>query len=137
MAQLTETMQHNASEISADSAARLSRRHAHRTRPVAVRPLASLAAAADASTGAVRWRRGLVATVDHYPERSVLRLADRTITFPSVCGPAVEALHQGAVVDAMSLPGLDRDDATVLIRRLLREAVVIPATVIPAALPEP
>lgn len=136
MAELTETIQHNAAEISENSAGRLSRRHAHRTRPVAVRPLASLAAAADAGSGAVTWRRGLVATVDHYPERTVLRLPDRTITFPAVCGPAVEALHRGVVADATSMPGLDRDDATVLIRRLLREAVVIPAPVIPAALPK-
>ena len=32
-----------------------------------------------------------------------------------------------AVADAASLPGLDRADASVLIRRLLREAVVVPA----------
>src|SRR6185369_6701551 len=44
MAEVAETMRQRAPELSADSAARLSRRHAHRTRPVAVRPLASLAA---------------------------------------------------------------------------------------------
>ena len=60
-------------------------------------------------------------------ERVVLRLPDRTITFPASCGPAVDALHHGLVADPDAMPGLDRADATVLIRRLLREAVVVPA----------
>jgi ribosomal protein L16 Arg81 hydroxylase len=127
MAELTETVQHNAGELSNISADRLSRRHARRTRPVAVRPLATMTAAAEAGTGAVTWRRGLHAHIDHQADRSVLRLPDRTITFPALCGPAVDALRHGLVADATSLPGLDREDATVLLRRLLREAVVVPA----------
>jgi hypothetical protein len=87
-----------------------------------------LAAAEHAGTEPVVWRRGLVAHVDHYPDRVVLRLPDRQITFPTVCGQAVDALHHGLVADAASLPGLDCPDATVLIRRLLREAVVVPAS---------
>jgi hypothetical protein len=43
------------------------------------------------------------------------------------CADAVAALHRGRAADAATLPGLDRADATVLIRRLLREAVVVPA----------
>ena len=39
---------------------------------------------------------------------------------------AVAALRRGQVADAGSLPGLDHADGTVLIRRLLREAVVVP-----------
>jgi hypothetical protein len=35
-------------------------------------------------------------------------------------------LHRGLVADAAVLPGLDHADATVLIRRLIREAVVVP-----------
>ncbi|MET0701605.1 MAG: cupin domain-containing protein [Mycobacterium sp.] len=127
MAEVAETMRQRAPELGADSAARLSRRHAHRTRPVAVRPLASLAAAEQAGTQAVAWRRGLVAGVDHHADRVVLRLPDRTITFPIICSQAVDALRHGLVADAAALPGLDRADATVLIRRLLREAVVVPA----------
>ena len=46
--------------------------------------------------------------------------------FPDSCAAAVEALHRGLVADAETLPGLDHADATVLIRRLLREAVVVP-----------
>lgn len=63
----------------------------------------------------------------HLGDRIALRLPDRVISFPASCGQAVLALHRGLVADAGSLPGLDRADATVLIRRLLREAVVTPA----------
>jgi hypothetical protein len=48
------------------------------------------------------------------------------MTFPPSCGDAVEALLRGRIADARDLPGLDRADGTVLIRRLLREAVVVP-----------
>jgi hypothetical protein len=46
--------------------------------------------------------------------------------FPDSCADALRALHHGLVADAGSLPGLDRADGTVLNRRLLREAVVVP-----------
>ncbi|MGH3645182.1 MAG: cupin domain-containing protein [Myxococcota bacterium] len=128
MAELADTMRHRGAEISESGAARLSRRHADRTRPVPVRPLASLDAAQHAGTTSVIWRRGLVANTDHYADRVVLRLSDRTITFPPSCGPAVDALVHGLVADASSLPGLDSADAAVLIRRLLRESVVVPAS---------
>ena len=49
------------------------------------------------------------------------------MTFPESCAPAIEALQRGFVADADTMPGLDRADSTVLIRRLLREAVVVPA----------
>jgi ribosomal protein L16 Arg81 hydroxylase len=127
MADIADTMRHGAAEVADGAAARLSRRHAERTRPVPVRPLATLAAAENAGTATVQWRRGLVANVDHYVDRVELRLPDRTITFPTSCGPAVDALHRGLVADAGATPGLDRADATVVIRRLLREAVLVPA----------
>ncbi|BCI56013.1 hypothetical protein NIIDNTM18_52910 [Mycolicibacterium litorale] len=127
MAQLVETLRDDATALSRAAAQQLTRRHADRTRPVAVRPLAALDAAAHADTTPVRWRHGLVATVDTSGDRIALRLPDRVISFPASCGQAVLALHRGLVADAGSLPGLDRADATVLIRRLLREAVVTPA----------
>ena len=127
VAQVVDTMRHRAAEVSEGAAARLSQRHAERTRPVSVRPLAALEAAELAGTTTVRWRHGLVATIDHHDVRVVLHLPDRTMTFPESCAPAVQALHRGLIADADSLPVLDRADATVLIRRLLREAVVVPA----------
>jgi ribosomal protein L16 Arg81 hydroxylase len=126
-AEVVDTLRHRATEVSEGAAARLSQRHAERTRAVSVRPLASLEASELAGTTTVRWRHGLVATIDHRAGRLVLRLPDRTMTFPESCAPAVHALHRGLIADADSLPGLDRADATVLVRRLLREAVVVPA----------
>ena len=126
MAEMVTALRDDAALLSVGAAAQLTRRHVDRTRPDAVRPLASLSA--DPATTAVRWRHGLIGTVDQRDERIVLRLPDRTITFPHSCGEAVSALHRGLVADAATLPGLDRADATVLIRRLLREAVVVPAT---------
>lgn len=125
MSEMIGTLRDEAATLSAGAADQLTRRHAERTRPVAVRPLASLAAAESADSVRIQWRRGLVATVDGSGERVVLRLPDRTMTFPASCADAVEALHRGLAFDAASLPGLDRADATVLIRRLIREAVVV------------
>jgi hypothetical protein len=117
MTDVADTMRFRAAEVTTAAAARMSQQHAERTRPVPVRPLASMEAAEHAATSTVRWRRGLVANIEHYADRVVLRLPDRTITFPTSCGAAVDALHHGHVADAGSLPGLDRADGTVLIRR--------------------
>jgi hypothetical protein len=126
MAEMVDSLRDDASVLSGGAAATLIERHADRTRPVAVRPLASLRAADRAGTTEVHWRHGLLATVEHTAGRVVLRLPDRVMTFPESCAEAVAALHRGLVADAGSLPGLDRADGTVLIRRLLREAVVVP-----------
>lgn len=126
MAKMVESLRDEAATLSAGAAAQLSRRHADLTRPASVRPLASLAAADHAADARVQWRHGLYATVDRSDDRILLRLPDRTITFPQMCKEAVRTLHLGGTVDAKSLPGLDRADATVLIRRLLREGVVVP-----------
>ena len=63
----------------------------------------------------------------------MLRLPGKTISFPEACAPALEALHRGTVADVATLPGLDRADATVLLRRLLREAVVTPVPTVRSA----
>jgi len=126
MAQMVDTLRDEASTLGGGAAAQLTRRHAERTRPVAVRPLATLAAAESADSIRVRWRHGLVGALDGSGGRVVLRLPDRVMTFPASCADAVQALHRGLTADAATLPGLDRADATVLIRRLLREAVVVP-----------
>jgi ribosomal protein L16 Arg81 hydroxylase len=127
MAEMIDTLRDDASTLSGAAAAQLRQRHADRTRPVAIRPLASLRASESADTTTVQWRHGLVATVDSSGGRVVLRLPDRVMTFPPSCAAAVHALRRGLTADASSLPGLDRADATVLIRRLLREGVVMPA----------
>lgn len=125
MADLIDVMRDRAGDLSDGAAVRLSDRHAERTRPAAVRVLANMEAAESAGAVPVRWRRGLVGTPRLSDGRVVLRLPDRTMTFPESCAPAIEALHRGLVATD-SLPGLDRADSIVLIRRLLREAVLVP-----------
>ncbi|MBX7454939.1 cupin domain-containing protein [Mycolicibacterium sp. 3033] len=127
MAQMVDRLRDDATALSTAAATHLTHRHAERTRPVAVRPLATLDAAARADTTSVRWRHALAAAVENADGRVVLRLPDRVMTFPESCAPALAALHRGRVVTAAGTPGLDRADATVLIRRLLREGVVVPA----------
>ncbi|OPX07561.1 cupin domain-containing protein [Mycobacterium sp. AT1] len=127
VAELTDRLRDHVFELGEEAATRMRSRYADRTRPVAVRPLASLAAAEQAATTAVRWRHGLVATVHRQDGRVHLVLPDRTISLPDVCADAIAALHAGLVADAGALPGLDAADGEVVIRRLLREAVVMPA----------
>jgi len=69
---------------------------------------------------------GAPLTVEHVDGRLVLRLPDKVMTFPMSCTRAVEALRTGRPADASTLPDLDHADGTVLIRRLLREAIVVP-----------
>jgi len=126
MAEMVVALRDNATALSTGAATRLSDQYADRTRPVAVRPLATLAAADDAAI-AVCWRRGLVSTLEHSGDRLLLRLPDRTIAFPASCVEAMQALYRGDVFSASNVPGLDAADGAVLIRRLLREAVVVPA----------
>jgi ribosomal protein L16 Arg81 hydroxylase len=126
MADMVGCLQDEASLLSGGAATQMARQFVERTRPVAVRPLASLAAAECADTTTVRWRHGLVSTFEYAGGRVILRLPDRTMTFPESCADAVQALHGGLIADAGGLPGLDHADGTVLIRRLLREAVVVP-----------
>lgn len=109
----------------------LSEVFASRTRPAAVRPLATLDAIAAAGSVRVRWRHGLIGSVvdDPVAGRVHVQLSDRAISFPDFCAPALRHLRSAESTDAASLPGLDTADATVVIRRLLREAVVVPAGV--------
>lgn len=60
-------------------------------------------------------------------ERVVLELADRTISLPASTQPALEVLLSGSPVVVAGLPALDPADGHVLVRRLLREAVLVPS----------
>ena len=58
----------------------------------------------------------------------MLRLPDRDITFPALCAEAVTRVLRGPPVRVGDLPGLDDDhDRLVVARRLLKEAVAVPA----------
>jgi ribosomal protein L16 Arg81 hydroxylase len=127
MAEMIDTLRDEADDLSEGAATQLLNRYAGRTRPIAVRPLATMAAAERAETVRVRWRHGLIATLGKADNgRFALRLPDRTITFPDSCARALETLLHGHTADAATLTGLDRADGAVLIKRLLREGVVVP-----------
>ncbi|MET8467747.1 cupin, partial [Micromonospora zamorensis] len=71
----------------------------------------------------LRWQ-----LVPHGSDSVALRLFDRTITLPGDCEAAARVLLSGAVTRVGDLPGLSDDaDRVTLTRRLLREAVLVPA----------
>jgi hypothetical protein len=114
----------------AEVADRLRERDWPAARPAPIRPLAQLDAAERLSPddqitarGGLRWR-----LADDGAGQVRLRLAGRTLRFPAYCAPAVKAALGGAPVRVADLPGLDDDaDRLTLARRLLREALAVPA----------
>ena len=129
LARLIAEKQDQLSDLAGDA---LATQYLDLTRPAPVRPLATLdaVAALDPETR-VRWRDGLHGRVDDNgsdggnPDTVVLKLPTKSISFPAVCAPALHAVLEGAPVSAGSLPGLDADDGLVVLRRLLREAVLV------------
>ncbi|MCT2174426.1 cupin domain-containing protein [Dietzia cinnamea] len=115
-------------ELSRKAAGELAERYLDLTRPAAVRPLATLEAidSLDADT-VVRWRDGLHGALGPAPEsgRIALRLPTKSISFPAECEPALRVMIDGDPVRAGTLPGLDAADGVVVLRRLLREGVVV------------
>jgi bifunctional lysine-specific demethylase and histidyl-hydroxylase NO66 len=99
-----------------------------KSRPGPVPPLTQAAAIAalDQDTAlVVRPRlRYTMRTVD---DGVLLALPDKQIRFPVSTEPALKAALSGHTVQVADLPGLDADDRLVLARRLLREAVCVPA----------
>jgi lysine-specific demethylase/histidyl-hydroxylase NO66 len=110
-------------------ASRLAKRVWPASRPAPLRPLAQAAAVEmlDARTvvaarAGLRWRltrRG--------EDEIVLSLVDRTVSLPAFCEPALRTLLEGPPIAVGDLPGLEPDDRLVLARRLLREAIAVPA----------
>jgi ribosomal protein L16 Arg81 hydroxylase len=128
ISQIVTHLRDDAEVLSSAAAERLISGHSSRTRAEAVRPLATLRAAADAALTTVRRRHGINATITEGPDgRVILGLPDKTIVFPGYCAAALAELVSGREGDATALPGLDRADGGVLIRRLLREGVVVPS----------
>ena len=80
----------------------------------------------DADTS-LHLRPHLRVAIDAVGDDLRLSFADRNLTLPSSTRPALDAVLSGAVLAAGSLPGLDEADSLVLARRLLREALVVPA----------
>jgi ribosomal protein L16 Arg81 hydroxylase len=112
----------------ADIARRVGVSLMRQTRPEPIAPLAQLAAA-DALTAhtAVRLRNHHRLRVESSGEQLQLLTLDRTINLPAAAADAVKTLLGGAATTPAELPGLDSDAQLVLVRRLLREGVVVGA----------
>ena len=91
--------------------------------PVAVATFAEGLAAGDT----VRLRAGLRFRLTVDGDRAELALPGRTITLPGGTEEALRALLDLHPSIVGHLPGLDEADQLVLVRRLLREGVVVPA----------
>ncbi|MDG4826476.1 cupin domain-containing protein [Asanoa sp. WMMD1127] len=132
--ELTETIEALRSWLDTASPAavaeRLRRRAWPAARPAPLRPLAQAAAIRTLTADdrimprpLLRWR-----LEPDGADQIRLRLFDRAVTFPAGCADALRTFLDGDVTRVGDLPGLD-DDASrlVLARRLLREAVAVPA----------
>lgn len=117
-------------DVSAEDVARLLRdRVWSGRRPEPVGPVANAAFTDGLATGdSVRRRAGLGCRLTTRDGSVVLELPDRQISFPADTAAALRALVQGGTVQVGGLPGLDESDQIVLVRRLLREGVLKPAT---------
>lgn len=97
-------------------------------RPEPLAPLSQLAFRDEVGAGdEVRRRAGLRHRLDHGDEQVHLELPDRTLTLPAATVAALDVLLSGRAVAAGELPGLDEADQLVLVRRLLREGVLVAA----------
>ncbi|AVZ38451.1 MULTISPECIES: cupin domain-containing protein [unclassified Dietzia] len=124
LARLIEERREELSDLSGDS---LAKKYLDLTRPAAIRPLATLDAVDSLHVDTpLRWRDGLHGSIDESgSDTVVLRLPTKAITFPAICAPALRAAMTGDPVTAGVLPGLDEADGLVVLRRLLREAVLV------------
>jgi lysine-specific demethylase/histidyl-hydroxylase NO66 len=97
-------------------------------RPEPTGVVAGTAFAAGLAVGdVVRRRIGLPHHVRARGEQVVLELPDREVAFPAFTETALRALLGDDPVAVGSLQGMEDDDQIVLVRRLLREGVLVPA----------
>jgi hypothetical protein len=97
-------------------------------RPEPIGPVSAAAFADGLSVGdRVRRRIGLHHRLVSDGEQLRLELPDRQITFPSTVEPTLRVLLGPGSQTVGSLPAMSRSDQLVLVRRLLRESVLVPA----------
>lgn len=97
------------------------------TRPAPIAPLAQLAAVeALAADSVLRMRPALRGTVVHDRAGLRLRLLDRALPLPGAAEAALKTILSGEPFTPAELPGLDAGEQLDLMRRLLREGVVVP-----------
>jgi ribosomal protein L16 Arg81 hydroxylase len=129
--EVAATLHHLTAQLAQVKADRIAERLRARAwpaiRPGPVAPLAQAAvvAALEGRTP-LAVRPGLRWLLHPGADTTVLELADKRISFPAWVGDAVRALLSGSATRASDVPGLDEHDQLVLVRRLLREAVLVP-----------
>ncbi|WP_133848934.1 JmjC domain-containing protein [Labedaea rhizosphaerae] len=112
----------------AEVADRLRGRQWSGNRPAPLGPLAQLAAADELGEGSrVRVRSGLRHRLVADGDRARLDLPGDRLWLPSAATEALGVLLSGAVATVGTLPALDLADQLVVVRRLLREGVLVPA----------
>ncbi len=117
-------------EVDRTDLADLVRTRLDRARPLEpLRVLRQSAAAHDLTAGTpVRPRRGLRVEVRELGDRVEVVLADRVISFPGVAQAAVRAVVASPLTPRdLVAAELDLADALVVVRRLLREGVLVPS----------
>ena len=138
---VAETVQSLVAALQVTDASRpavvLASRFERDTRAEPVPPLATLDAIASLGpTSRVRWRAALPVTIEVSGDRVRLVARAKTLSLPIEAEPAVRALAAtgaGATGDAPAaasatvgdLPGLDPESAVVVVRRLLREGILV------------
>jgi ribosomal protein L16 Arg81 hydroxylase len=116
----------------------LASRFASDTRPEPVSPLATIDFIAGLDEhSSVRWRGSLHASITTHastdtstsgdPATVRIRTPSKTVSLPAEAAPALHRLHEGGAVTLAELPGLDPASAIVVVRRLLREGILVPA----------
>lgn len=112
--------------VAAAVSERLRRRRRSDSPPAPVRPLATIAAAAAAGPDTVVVARpGLGADVTVEVETVTIRLPGKKVALPIAAREAVELLLSGRPMAVGGLP-LDERSALVVVRRLLREGILVP-----------
>jgi lysine-specific demethylase/histidyl-hydroxylase NO66 len=131
--QLAETVEQLINRLKRATTAEVAPKLIDRWLPAAkaapIAPIAQAQAIAQLQpTDVVGVRPQLRFTLSAGPEKFTLRLPDRRLQFPNDTESAVRALLSGRGYRIDELPGIDAEDALVLVRRLLKEAVVVPST---------
>jgi hypothetical protein len=97
-------------------------------RPEPIGPVAAAAFADGLAVGdTVRLRTGLHHRLADGGDTVLLELPDRQVRLPAACAEPLRALLSGSTCHVGELPGMDEPDQLVLVRRLLREGVLVPA----------
>jgi hypothetical protein len=124
---VAEAVARRVAGVTADDVAdRVAARTVAGTRPAPIGPLAQVHALDTLDGSAVvRVRAHLQHGLDDDGEQVTVRLPDRTLRLPATTGKAVRMLLDGARLHVHELPDLDLDDAMALVRRLVREGVVV------------